>query len=112
MNRTKRLLLLASASLLLVRADPVSGQTVPGQTDPAVGVPPLAGAILDALHSVNLADALTVQELATRPAFHDQSENDLQTALDYHTGTGLIRRTGSGTQADPFRYYDQETVIG
>lgn len=112
MNRTKRLLLLASASLLLVRADPVSGQTVPGPTEPGVAVPPLAGAILDALGGVKRADALTLQELATRPAFHDQSENDLQTALDYQTGTGLIRRTGGGTQADPFRYYDQETVTG
>jgi len=112
MNRTKRLLILASASLLLAGAGDAPAQGSGNSTDQTGGIPPLADAVLEALDGVRRVDAITMEDLAKRPEFNSQPSSQLQAALDYQTDTGRIRRIGHGTPGDPFKYYDQETVTG
>lgn len=98
MDRTKRLLLLVTASCLMGQGSRLAFSQAPAEQ------PALAARVQAKLKGVSRNGALSASDLLGQPDFASQDIAEIQKALDYWKGTGFLRQTGEG------KYFDQETV--
>jgi hypothetical protein len=121
MNRTRKLMGSVTASVLLMgvqdlgfsaqRISTVASNPPPTQPDEAWKKDPEVGraaeAIFEKLENTNLTDAKSLNEILKQVP--GVKPNLAEQALKRLIWEGRIKRSGQGTNTDPYRWYERDT---